>query len=219
MMSAVPPRGVSSAGVLRMFPTFVWRGHLDDERARQISDGVLAEIRAEWGREAASAARGEGWQSRHSLHERPSLQPLIESVHEAAARLLEFDKIAHRQIVMTGCWINVLGPGAAHRMHAHPNNYLSGVYYVQVQEGASTINFHDPRPQTAIIRPPVTELTADNADQVVVRVDAGDLLLFPAWLSHSVDANASELPRISVSFNLMLEGLVEVISKPMWGDE
>ena len=29
---------------------------------------------------------------------------------------------------------------------------------------------HDPRPQTGVIRPPVTELTSQNADQVVVAV-------------------------------------------------
>ena len=56
--------------------------------------------------------------------------------------------------------------GAGHRMHSHPNNFLSGVYYVQTHEGADSINFHDPRPQTGIIRPPVTGLTAENTDQV-----------------------------------------------------
>jgi hypothetical protein len=50
---------------------------------------------------------------------------------------------------------------------------LSGVYYVQVQDGADSINFHDPRAQTAIIRPAVTELTAYNTDQVVLTVNTG----------------------------------------------
>ena len=78
------------------------------------------------------------------------------------------------------------------------------------------MNFHDPRAQTAIIRPPVTDLTADNPDQVVVTVRDGTLLLFPAWLVHSVDANRSDELRISVSFNLMFRTYAETMSKPMW---
>jgi uncharacterized protein (TIGR02466 family) len=87
---------------------------------------------------------------------------------------------------------------------------------VKTQSGAETVNFHDPRPQTGIIRPPVTELTADNADQVVVNVRDSTLLLFPAWLVHSVDANRSVEQRISVSFNMMFRTYAEITSKPMW---
>ena len=104
-------------------------------------------------------------------------------------------------------------------MHAHPNNFLSGVYYVQVQGGADTINFHDPRAQTTIIRPTVTELTAYNTDQVVISVSPGTLIVFPAWLPHSVDANQSELMRISISFNVMFTAFAQTMGEPMWGEQ
>jgi uncharacterized protein (TIGR02466 family) len=110
----------------------------------------------------------------------------------------------------------VLARGASHRRHAHPNNFLSGVYYVRTPAGADTINFHDPRVQGAVIRPPVVELSAANTDQVVVRVCEGTLLMFPAWLEHSVDANASDEERISVSFNVMFSSFTENLSKPLW---
>ncbi len=97
-----------------------------------------------------------------------------------------------------------------------PNNFLSGVYYVRTPKGADTINFHDPRSQTEIIRPPVTVLTAENTDQVVVRVKNGTILLFPSWLAHSVDANKSDGIRISVSFNVMFSAYAEKMSTPLW---
>ena len=90
---------------------------------------------------------------------------------------------------------------------------------MQTQEGADTINFHDPRVQTAIIRPPVTQLTADNTDQVVVRVTNGTLLLFPAWLPHSVDPNRSDRERMSISFNIMFSAYSTTMSPPLWGGE
>jgi uncharacterized protein (TIGR02466 family) len=101
-------------------------------------------------------------------------------------------------------------------VHYHPNNFRSGVYYVRTHPGADTINFHDPRTQAGIIRPPVVALTAENTDQVVVKVKDGTLLVFPAHLRHSVDANASEEERISISFNIMLSAFTENLSKPLW---
>ena len=99
------------------------------------------------------------------------------------------------------------------------NNFLSGVYCVQSQAGADTINFHEPRNQTSIIRPPVTELTAENTDQVVVKVADGTLLIFPSWLQHSVDANSSGGESIGVGFNIMFPSYAEKMSRPLWQAE
>jgi len=41
--------------------------------------------------------------------------------------------------------------------------------------------------------------------------------MFPTLVwKHSVDANASEEPRISISFNVMFSGFAENLSKPLW---
>jgi uncharacterized protein (TIGR02466 family) len=161
---------------------------------------------------------GEAWQSGHALHRREELHALCDCVSRAAASVLRFLNIGEQAIEITGCWANLYAPGAAHRAHNHPNNYLSAVYYVRTSPGADTINFHDPRSQTGVIRPPVTELTAANTDQVVVRVGNGTLLVFPSYLQHSVDANASGESRVSLSFNLMFSAFTAALSKPLWGD-
>lgn len=124
--------------------------------------------------------------------------------------------IGAEPVEVTACWATVLARGAAHKLHSHPNNFLSGVYYVCNRPGADGINFHDPRRQTGVIRPPVVELTAENADQVVLEVHDGMLLMFPSYLEHSVDANASDEERGSVSFNVMFSSFTERLSKPLW---
>ena len=134
-------------------------------------------------------------------------------------RALQFLKIGEPAIEITGCWLNLYAPGAVHRAHSHRNNFLSAVYYVRTHPGADSINFHDPRSQAGVIRPPVTELTAANTDQVVVRVKNGTLLVFPSYLYHSVDANASDETRLSLSFNLMFSAFTAALSKPLWGYE
>ena len=87
---------------------------------------------------------------------------------------------------------------------------------MRTHPGADTVNFLDSRPQAGIIRPPVTELTAENTEQVVVKVEPGTLLMFPAWLQHSVDRNASEHVRISLGFNLMFARYAETMARPLW---
>ena len=64
------------------------------------------------------------------------------------------------------------------------------------------------------IRPPVVELTAQNTDQVVVRVNDGTLLLFPSYLEHSVDAERWR--RVSISFKLMFSSFAQQLGKPLW---
>ncbi len=89
--------------------------------------------------------------------------------------------------------------------------------YARTHPGADSVNFHDPRPQTGIIRPPVTELTSQNTDQVVVTVSDGMPLLFLSYLVHSVAPNESDKLRISISFNMMFSHYAEQLSGPLWG--
>ena len=133
-----------------------------------------------------------------------------------AATKLRFLKISYDAFEITGCWVNINPSRATHKMHNHPNNYLSGVYYVQTQAEVDTINLHDLRIQTGIIRPPVTKLTVGNIDQVVVKVRPGTLLIFLSYLQHSVDSNTSTEERLSVSFNIMFSSFTEKLSKPLW---
>jgi uncharacterized protein (TIGR02466 family) len=200
---------------IRMFPTLVWRAELTADARAGIDADILKAL-AEMHKTRRLQRIDVGWQSRHDLQDSKSFANLVACVHAATLEVLDFLKIGREEIAVTGCWVNVLPPGRAHRAHSHPNNYLSGVYYVRTQVGADTVIFHDPRLQTRILRPPVTALTADNTDQVVIKVKDGTLLLFPAWLEHSVDENRSAEDRVSVSFNVMFRNYSELLSAPMW---
>lgn len=212
--SRVQPRFESST-VLSLFPTLVWQARLSVAERDAIATAVLPRLEARCGG-LGKLAPGRSWQSDSDLQEDAAFAELMGCVGALADRVLTFLKIGHREYRITGCWANVNPPGATHSVHAHPNNFLSGVYYLRVPPGADTICFHDPRVQAAVVRPPVTELTAENADQVVVRVQEGTLLAFPSWLHHSVNANASDALRISVSFNVMFKAFSEAVSPPMW---
>lgn len=197
------------------FPTYVWKFQLESRIHHQLNPKIK-KILAQMHNDQPDPKYGGSWQSAPVLHKREELSELVACFTQAAHKVIRFLNIGYEDLVITGCWANVNGTGALHRLHSHPNNYLSGVYYVQIQPGADRINFLDPRIQTGIIRPPVTKLSAGNTDQVVVQVSNGMLLLFPAYLQHSVDPNQSQALRISLSFNMMFQKFTENVSKPLW---
>ena len=214
-MAARTDNWIEASDVIPMFPTLVWKILLKPELRDAIDAKVLATLEG-LRRDLPTLRPGHGWQSEQTLHQRDEFRDLISCVSNVAKSILRFLRISQEAFEITGCWATVLAKGAIHKAHSHPNNYLSGVYYVRIHPGADTINFHDPRSQTRVIRPPVVELTAENTDQVVVRVTNGTLLMFPSYLEHSVDTNMSAEERISISVNIMFSSFAEKLSKPLW---
>jgi uncharacterized protein (TIGR02466 family) len=214
-MSAQSGRWNDASDVIPMFPTLVWKIELEAQLRETIDAKAFAAL-SRVRRDLPPIAPGKGWQSAQTLHMLEDFQDLVSCVHRTVTGILQFLRIGYDQFEITACWATILTPGADHKVHYHPNNFLSGVYYLRTHQGADTINFHDPRAQTGILRPPVGELTAENTDQVVVRVKNGTLLVFPSFLQHSVDANRSEEERVSISFNVMFSSFTENLSKPLW---
>ncbi len=214
-MSTNGENWIENSDTLSIFPTLVWKIQSTPEFYEKVNTKILKALN-ELNPDLADIPPGGSWQSNQQLHKCEEVIDLVSGILTTAKTVLRFLKVSYDAVEITGCWANVNSTGASHAVHSHPNNFLSGVYYVQTQPGADTVNFHDPRPQTSIIRPPVTELTAQNTDQVVVQVSKGTLLMFPAYLWHSVARNESDELRISISFNLMFSFFAENLSKPLW---
>ncbi len=212
------PSRFESSHALRMFPTFVWRSECKPEIHRRIRASIASKL-GDLRRPLPALEPGRSWRSEPTLHRLEEFRELVTCIDEAAAAVLAYLRIGCESFEITACWAQVSAPGAGQGMVSQPNNFLSGVYCVQSQAGAETINFHEPRNQTFIIRPPVTELIPENTDQVVVKVANGTLLVFPSWLQHSVDANSSGGESIGVGFNIMFPAYAETMSRPLWEAE
>jgi uncharacterized protein (TIGR02466 family) len=202
--------------VASIFPTHVWLTQLKREDYTQINRSILQEL-LEMMADKPPLKAGEKWQTEQELHTLEAFQRLNVFIYAAARGALDYLKVIYEDFLITGCWANISAPGAAHEAHIHPNNYLSGVYYVQTQEGADSISFQDPRSAAYIIAPRVSEGTPDGSTaRVTLRVKDGTLIIFPAWLVHAVEPNRSDRERISVSFNLMFTSFGEKMARPRW---
>jgi len=206
---------VDSTEIVPLFPTLVWKMQLSPDTYEPINDKIKAKLEELARHTPGLSTRGK-LQTDQTLHQLPEFEDLREIIHMASASVLDFLKIVYDSLEITGCWANISPPGDGHKPHTHPNNYLSGVYYVQTQKGADTISFDDPRPQTNVIAPLTSEITDENAGQIHVTTRNGLLVLFPSWLQHQVPANRSNSARISIAFNIMFTRFGETMARPKW---
>lgn len=195
------------------FPTLVWTFDLTPAERSQIEtklQPVIERMRADLAKDSSSRTR----QSDSEMQEQPEFEPLASAMTQAGSEVLDFLGVRRDELFVTGCWVNFGAPNTTHHEHSHPNNFLSAVYYLQAEKGADSINFIDPRPQAHVIAPPVVRPSAMTASQVVVEIKPGRLVLFPAWLRHSVDPNTSGKERVSIAANLMFKQFSEKMARP-----
>lgn len=196
--------------IKQFFPSCVWLHDLQD--FREMNARLMEEL-AELRKSTGHANPGNGaWQSRGNLYQLPAFQPLIDCFKAGAKRVLDFQKLEYEDFVITDSWANINPKGHSHKVHTHPNNYLSGVYYVNAPEGSGDIEFLDPRQQALVLQPKAVESTPFNTWKHRITPKEGQLLIFHSWFQHQVQENLSDQERISISFNIMLKGSVGVES-------
>ncbi len=198
-----------------MFATYLWSTNLDEQTRATMDPTIIAKSREILAEELAKPLV-KTHQTHQQLHRLPEFAPLVSAALEASQTVLEAFDVEERNMVVTGCWANLGVPNASHIPHHHPNNFLSGVYYPMVPSGGDRILFHDPRPQTQIIAPRFAKHNKYNGSGVTVGIRAGTMILFPAWLTHSVPANEGSGQRLSIAFNLNFANFTEAVSPPRW---
>jgi uncharacterized protein (TIGR02466 family) len=199
--------------VQELFPTPLWVVDLKPAEAAPFNAKLKAEIEKIISPRPKVPA-GSNWQTPQDLHKREAFADFVKLLDVASRGVARFLQIDQHPMSITGCWANINPPGAYHPTHNHPNNYLSGVYYVSVPTAGSEILFQDPRPFMVMPKPrEFSRLTANAANSACKE---GRLLIFPAWLRHSVPANDGQSERISISFNLMFDNFTETMASPLW---
>jgi len=107
---------------------------------------------------------------------------------------------------ITQSWCNYTSFGQSHHVHTHPNSFVSGVFYIQVDKEVDKIYFHRSEFQQMQVLP--KEWNSWNSKSWWLPVEVGDLLLFPSSLQHSVDTIKEDQTRISISFNTFPVGTI-----------
>ena len=118
------------------------------------------------------------------------------------------EEFLDRKPMLGNMWANINPKEGSNQPHIHPNCLFTGVYYVKSNPQAGRLKVYDPRAGAQIVMPARLEGQPPKHLWREAHIDPipGRIVMFPAWLWHSVEENKSEDLRISVSFNFIQEG-------------
>ncbi|MEZ5667714.1 MAG: TIGR02466 family protein [Alphaproteobacteria bacterium] len=161
-----------------------------------------------------------GWQSSWDIAEwgGPAMARLLDLARNAASRMTmrRSDGTPAGIEWAHNAWANVNRKGNANEAHTHPGSVWSAVYWVD--DGGAAVNpalggafeVHDPRGVApAMLAPDLVPAVPGGAAfgaSELVQPTAGDLMMFPSWVSHSVRPYLGDGVRISIAINLWPAG-------------
>jgi len=108
---------------------------------------------------------------------------------------------------ITQSWANYTMPNAAHHKHAHPNSYISGVFYPKADITKDKIFFWKSTGWKQI-EYQVKEYNKCNSESWWFNVGTNMLILFPSSLEHTVEPVCDGELRISIALNTFPVGIL-----------
>jgi len=187
----------------KFFPTFVYGKDI------QLDNNQLTQDIINWSNQdkGINKTNVKGWHSTTDMASKPEYQQLVTELLRMQKEIYHNEHL-DRHAKLGNMWANINPPGGLNNPHIHPNALFSGVYYVKSNPKSGRLKIYDPRPGAQFSMParkpgnPGKDLWRDvNLEPVT-----GRIIMFPAWLWHSVEPNKSNDIRISVSFNFIQNG-------------
>ena len=150
------------------------------------------------------ASNGGGWQSNDLPLDTPELQELFQAITGKLNELHHYFNFnpSMRQVI-DETWVNISRKGNFNYDHAHPGKFFSCVYYVKGGQHKGNINFTTPVEAHAytIHNHMVAGHNSFTGNALSIPPITGELIIFPAWLNHSVRQNETDEDRISIAVN------------------
>ena len=112
---------------------------------------------------------------------------------------------------VTQSWLNYTNTNQAHHGHAHPNSFLSGVFYIQTDDATDKIHFSTSAYRQLQVA--TNEYDLYNSHTWWIAATTGKLVLFPSQLMHYVEPVVADNTRISLSFNTFPVGQLGVVDE------
>jgi uncharacterized protein (TIGR02466 family) len=115
------------------------------------------------------------------------------------------------KLKITQSWFNRADEGMWHHRHAHPNALISGIFYLTPSGSSTWFSMDSIWPNAS--QGPVSYLPfyswLPKPNMEVIHqhpTTPGQLVLFPAWLDHSVNEHDLPDPRYTIAFNTFPTG-------------
>ena len=104
-------------------------------------------------------------------------------------------------------WANKYSNGGYAVMHNHSPYFVSGCFYVY-KESDEQGNIYFQNPNEALMSTlPQNDSFKLSQNCQDLSTYTGDLVLFPSWFKHGVRPNTTNIPRISIAFDVSYQGM------------
>lgn len=199
--------------ILRLFPSLVFKANVQDTA---ICDDALQLI-AQMKNSKSGSMEKYKFTTPDDLQDHADFAGLVNMLLKETNDVLNFYNVKRDSHYITSMWAHSTKSAHRHIEHQHPNNYLSGLLYLQTPSNCGNTIFIDPRAGSNIIRPDFIEPNYFNQSTFVHKPVKGTLLIWNSWLPHMVDyaSQDHEEDRIALSFNVMFKGEVTSPSERM----
>ena len=107
---------------------------------------------------------------------------------------------------ITQSWLNYTDTNQYHHIHKHPNSLVSGILYINADKDNDKVKFYNDK--YSMIDIETEKFNAFNSRSWWFPVETGQVFLFPSSLSHSVETKKGKNTRISLAFNVFIEGTI-----------
>jgi len=131
----------------------------------------------------------------------------VEQINAAPVLLERRNEPPKRVSYQAYGWANVNQSGDYNMLHSHPGCHWSVVYYVATGSPSEDnpmngrIELRDPRPAAVFGNIP----GFNSGQPMLIKPQAGLMLIFPAWIEHQVHPFTGEGNRISIAVNVTLD--------------
>jgi len=109
-------------------------------------------------------------------------------------------------LIVSELWVQEFSKkgGGHHNSHIHPNNHISGFYFLKCSEKTSFPVFHDPRYVKKALQ--LSEKNSNNvtlaSEKIAIKVTPGGFIFFNSYLDHEFAVDKGEEPFRFIHFNL-----------------
>jgi len=120
--------------------------------------------------------------------------------------------LSNHLLIINDCWVQEFAKGGHHSSHIHPNNHISGFYYLKCSEKTSFPIFHDPRPAKVIMDLPEKDIEKldDSSSRIFYTPKPGDLYFFNSYLNHEYSFDFGVEPFRFIHFNIQAIPRIDV---------
>lgn len=145
-----------------------------------------------------------GYHSPETLQALEELRPLFEYICQMAFKAVADLDFIDCDIALTSAWLNINDTRQCmNSEHVH-GEVFSGVFYLQAPEDSGKLCLQNP----AINRmwkgcSLTSQKNQFTGESIRIEPVEGSILMFPAYLPHSVETNNHDEERISISFNII----------------